>query len=264
MDLAAVFALSLLGGYYFASSWRVTAFSTKREEGQHLYFRAALFGVLLFLLALILRLVLIARWPAYARVDIQLATYVRPVLKEETVMVAAEAMRRAEWVISAMYSLVLAPVCAGLLNLIASRSAALQKSVSGLDKLLLQAQQHSLPISFTLNSGKVYIGLVVDTPNPSSETEVVTILPILSGYRNETGRMQLTTDYETLYSALRDGRAKALGLGEDWLTQFRLTISTDSIVTAALFSPTVYAEFNPGWKRSLAKAHQGSAHHPAT
>jgi hypothetical protein len=69
MDVAAVFALSLLGGYFFASYWRLTAFSTKREEGHHLYFRAALFGVVLFLLALFLRFSLIFFSSVYARWD---------------------------------------------------------------------------------------------------------------------------------------------------------------------------------------------------
>jgi len=46
-------------GYFFASYWRLAALSTKREEGHHLYFRAALFGVVLFLLALLLRFSLI-------------------------------------------------------------------------------------------------------------------------------------------------------------------------------------------------------------
>jgi hypothetical protein len=40
--LAAVFLLSLLGGYYLAITWRLTAFSTKKADGHHLYFRVRL------------------------------------------------------------------------------------------------------------------------------------------------------------------------------------------------------------------------------
>jgi hypothetical protein len=98
MDLAAVFALSLLCGYFFASYWRLTAFSTKREKGHHFYFRAALFGVVLFLLALLLRFSLIFFSSVYAWWDGQIANYVLPVLKEEAGMAHTEAMRRAEWV----------------------------------------------------------------------------------------------------------------------------------------------------------------------
>jgi hypothetical protein len=59
VDLTAVFLLSLLGGYCFAYVWRVTAFTTRRIEGHHLYFRAALWGTMFFAIALALRLALI-------------------------------------------------------------------------------------------------------------------------------------------------------------------------------------------------------------
>jgi hypothetical protein len=259
MDLAAVFALSLLGGYYFASYWRLTAFSTKREEGHHLYFRAALFGVVLFLLALLLRFCMISFSPVYARWDAQIADYVLPVLKEESGMAPTEATRRAEWVITAAYSLVLAPLCAWLLNVcrLPSRANALRRTVSGLDKLLLQAQQLESPVAFTLHSGKIYIGMVVDTLDPSQDADVVTILPILSGLRDELGRTKLTTDYEHVYSALQAGRASALGLSSDWLERFRLAIRIESITSAALFSPAVYAEFNPNWREQLSSTSEG-------
>jgi hypothetical protein len=265
MDLAAVFGLSLLGGYWFSSYWRLTAFSTKRAEGHHLYFRAALVGAALFLFALLLRTVLIDDWPRYARIDSALVNYVRPVLREETGAGPSEAARRDEWVITAAYSLALAPLCAALLNLVTSRRWALRRSVGGLDKLLLEAQELELPLSITLSAGKIYVGMAVDAPNPDRDADVITILPLFSGYRDDRGRMQLTTDYEGVYSALQEGRAAELRLPGDWLTQFRLAIRVDSIISAALFSPVVYTEFNAGWRERLAelKREDGAAAAPA-
>lgn len=195
MDLAAVFLLSLLGGYYFAITWRLTAFSTKKADGHHLYFRAALYGVILFALALTLRVYLVGKYPSYAGFDSELSSYVRPVLKEEAGVQAVDEIKRAQWVVTAAYSLVLGPIVALFLNLVTSRRWALRRSVEGLDKLLLEAQEQALPVSFTLNSGKIYIGVVVDTPNPASEAQATTILPMFSGHRGPTGRMYLTTDY---------------------------------------------------------------------
>jgi hypothetical protein len=100
VDLAAVFLLSLLGGYYFAITWRLTA---------------------------------------------------------------VDEIKRAQWVVTAAYSLALGPIVALFPNLVTSRRWALRRSVEGLDKLLLKAQEQALPVSFTLNSGKIYIGVVVDT-----------------------------------------------------------------------------------------------------
>jgi hypothetical protein len=113
VDLAAVFLLSLLGGYYFAITWRLTAFSTKKADGHHLYFRAALYGVILFALALTLRVYLVGKYPSYAGFDSELSSYVRPVLKEEAGAQAIDEIKRAQWVVTAAYSLVLGPIVAG-------------------------------------------------------------------------------------------------------------------------------------------------------
>ena len=65
MDFATIFLLSLLGGYCLAYMWRATAFTTMKVEGQHLHFRAALCGVILFLLALAVHAMLMQQSPAY-------------------------------------------------------------------------------------------------------------------------------------------------------------------------------------------------------
>jgi hypothetical protein len=47
-----------------------------------------------------------------------------------------------------------------------------------------------------------------------------------------------------------------LGLPADWPTQFAMAIRADEIVTAALFSPAIYAEFNPDWKERMNRRNQ--------
>jgi hypothetical protein len=84
MDLAAVFAISLLGGYYFAVLWRLTGFSTRRIDGHHLYFRAAVFGAIFFLVALLLRIYVLSAVPHYVGLETRLVDYVKPALKDET------------------------------------------------------------------------------------------------------------------------------------------------------------------------------------
>ena len=55
MDVALVLILPVIGGYYFASYWNFTKFRCAREDGHRLYFRAALYGTILFLIAYLLR-----------------------------------------------------------------------------------------------------------------------------------------------------------------------------------------------------------------
>lgn len=107
MDLAAAFLLPLLGGYCFAYVWRGTTYTTKRVDGHHLYFRAALCGAILFSIALALRIALIRSFPAYQNFDSALVEYIRPVLKEESGLALPEQTRRVEWAITAIYSLLL-------------------------------------------------------------------------------------------------------------------------------------------------------------
>jgi hypothetical protein len=83
VDLAAVFLLSLLGGYFFVYTWRLTAYSTRRVEGHHLYFRAAFCGVVFFAIALLLRRLLLEN-VSYAHIDADLIKYVTPVLKDDS------------------------------------------------------------------------------------------------------------------------------------------------------------------------------------
>jgi hypothetical protein len=255
MDLAAVFLLSLLGGYFFAYLWKRTAYETRRAEGHHLYFRAAFCGVLLFATALCLRQCLLMLVSGYKTLDSSLVEYVTPVLKEENGVHAAELRVRAEWVLTSVYSLLIGPLAASVLNIVTPRWWALERSVGvgSLDRLLLNAQKAEMPVLLTLSSGKVYIGPVVSiTDGAGTPTPTVTILPVFSGHRDGEGRMVLTTDYDKVYADLERGGAQQLGLPTDWQLHFHLAIRADTIVTASLFSPSIYARFTPNWREQLA------------
>lgn len=255
MDLAAVFLLSLLGGYYFAYFWKRTAYTTLRLEGHHLYFRAAFFGVLLFAIAIGVRQALLTLGSGYRVFDDGLVQYIKPALKEEGGLGAAELRSRAEWVVTAVYSLAIGPVAAWVLNLFTPRWWALERSLSGLDRLLLQAQLADMPVCLTLTTGKVYIGPVVSITDPNG-MPMVTLLPVFSGYRDAEGRMTLTTDYDRVYADLERGGAAQLDLPTDWQSRFQLAIQAQTIVTAALFSPSVYAKFTPDWREQMARTHR--------
>lgn len=252
MDLAAVFLLSLLGGYFFSYLWKRTAYSTRRAEGHHLYFRAAFCGVLLFAAALGLRQGLMAVASGYKALDNSLVEYVKPVLKEESGVSAGELRSRAAWVITSVYSLLIGLLAAPALNLFTPRWWALERSVGALDRLLLRAQRAEMPVSLTLTTGKVYIGPVVSITDPDP-IPTVTILPVFSGHRGDDGRVVLATDYGKVYADLERGGAKQLDLPPDWKLNFHLSIRADTIITASLFSPSIYARFTPNWREQLAE-----------
>ena len=248
MDLAALFILALIGGYAFIALWRVTAYATKRAEGQHLYLRSAVAGAAMFALAFVLRLLALVYWPAFRTdFDAALAAFIEPTLENP------HTRTQTHLVIAAIYSLPLGVVLPLLLNLIPSRGWAYARGLSNLDQLLHKAQRNDMPVSITLTNGKVYVGLVVRISDPDRPPPSIVLFPMLSGHRDATGRLTLTTDYEKVYGALDEtpGMPEKLGLPETWEPNFYLVLRADQIVTATMFSPAVYSAFNPGWRESI-------------
>ena len=246
MDVAAVFLLSLLGGYSFASIWRFTRFTTRRADGHHLYFRAALYGIILFIVALVGRVILRFRYPAYMDFESNIGRYIAPAMKDPA------NTRQLEMVITAGYSLLIGPILAFILTPIPFKTVALRYSLGTLDRMLLKAQTENMPVSVTLSSDKVYIGLIRRITEPDHPPAMIVMVPMMSGHRDANGRVKITTEYETIYDKLRAGQGAEYKLPKKWSEQFELVIRADSIVTATPFSTAVYSSFNPNWKEKIA------------
>ncbi|WP_020207841.1 hypothetical protein [Gilvimarinus chinensis] len=72
------------------------------------------------------------------------------------------------------------------------------------DATCLYASEAFKPIAITLETRKVYVGMIIDTPAP--ESEYLTFLPAYSGYRSdETLSFNLVNDYEHELKKLLEG-----------------------------------------------------------
>ena len=80
MDAALIVVLPLVGGYIFASRWIVTKYVVDREDGHRLYFRAAFYGVFLFAVALLIRLILQSWFDSYPQIESVLSGELRGTL----------------------------------------------------------------------------------------------------------------------------------------------------------------------------------------
>ena len=219
---------------------------TRRHDGQHVYLRSALNGAVLFLAALVIRQLLLFYCKRYLAIDNFLVDLIRPLMKEHDATVAGV-------VVTALYSLVLGkPIALALNNFPQAHQRAFAKTASELDLLLLRAQQSDRPASVTLDNGTVYVGMVIKTTDPDRTPTTITLLPILSGQRDDKGNVTFTTDYLRIYTELKDNAKRlSLGLPERWVSTFELVIRAERIVTASIFSPQVYADFNPAWQDAL-------------
>src|SRR5438105_2436179 len=83
MDVALLLILPVIGGYYFASRWNFTRYYSVREEGHRLYFRAVLYGTILFAAAYLARLLLLKTTTVYVDVEQALRAEFGSILKAD-------------------------------------------------------------------------------------------------------------------------------------------------------------------------------------
>ncbi|UII27469.1 hypothetical protein LVD15_03285 [Fulvivirga maritima] len=79
---------------------------------------------------------------------------------------------------------------------------------------------------FTLTSQKVYVGLLTRMGDPHGEDGFINLIPLFSGYRNQKGKMKLTTNYPKDES------------------NFELVIPIDKILSASSFNYEAYKKLN--------------------
>ena len=107
--------------------------------------------------------------------------------------------------------------------------------------LLAEAMTLNELVELSLNSGKSYIGLALESGIKRQQGEPdVALIPVSSGYRDqETRELAITTDY----SPVIDLALESWGLNDE---DFRIVIPMSQIVSARLFFPEAYELFQEG------------------
>jgi len=95
------------------------------------------------------------------------------------------------------------------------------------------------PVAVTVESGKVYVGLVADTIEPSSDKSYLSILPFYSGYRDkETHSLRLNHKYESLINGLLNEDPDIIASGLDYV----IVVPKERIITIHIFNDQLYNE----------------------
>lgn len=101
------------------------------------------------------------------------------------------------------------------------------------------AAEEMKPIAITLDTNKVYVGMVADTLEPSDSKSYLSILPIYSGYRDkEKLSFKLDRKYDTLLQGLLNEDEDVLNAKLDYV----IAIPIDRIVTLHVFNEDLYQE----------------------
>lgn len=253
MDLALFFVLPLIGGFVFVTDFELLRYRTIREDSQRLYYRAAFWSLIFAVIAGLLHW-LAEHVPMYAGLVGRLNQSVfMPLFERERAasalpLSAAASALRADVALVCVYALVLGglvPLWNALLKLVDRLRFGPQLSwgarvnrraiTDELESLLARSLIEARAVQLTIGSGKVYVGNVVETLEPSSTLKYVRILPIMSGQR-DTSRG--TVDYTTFYDDVI-----SLGADEENVRSFELVIPVEQVVTASGFDFDAFERF---------------------
>lgn len=213
----------LVGGYYFLITSRLTRYIHQRIDRQKLIFNAVLAGIFLLVLATIGVEIVEANLPEWSQ------------------KIKKSLPLQLPYTGTATISFVLGILLAHISNLFIDDTKALSRSIrfigNELEQLVRSAFLNAALISFTMKSGKVYVGWPLSLPRPS-RSSYLSVLPLISGHRDETQEIVFTTEYWDLYQKRQqDGE-------DDIYAGFLLVLSVDEITHASLFDFDIYERFN--------------------
>lgn len=231
----AVFALVLLAsGYIFLRRWRISRAHVFRSDGHALYFLVVVASFALSLESAVI-------WEELKSLPVlghELSHYVESLLHVFTV--DPQSMRLGS---TAAISIPLAFATAWVFNAPLDRCTSLLGRLlmrlscfSELEEFLWVTGLRGLPVMITLSSSKVYVGYTMDEPTQSrSENNWIRLEPLLSGYRDDAQRFQLTV----VYAFLHDSDAPEKGIIP---SDFDVLLPVSDIKSAHAFDLKVYWE----------------------
>ena len=218
LNLAPLLLLEVVAGYLYVHNAVPWKYRLARLDGHKLYFYAVAWGLPVLLIAFMLTFAVSCglgfefNLPLLTAASLLLAVPLAPCL----------AWMRGTWPIAARDWLY----------------KALEDNE--LEQLLSDSIASLSPVMITMDDSKVYIGWVIDVSGSGRvQRRYFRVIPIYSGYRTSEDRsVVLTTTYQEVL--LRTTEATWAEASE----KFAVVLPIDKVVSARLFDPEAYAQFN--------------------
>lgn len=259
VNLAPFLALPLVGGYGFAIIWKGSLYFSARESGHRLYLRSVFYAVIMIVWAALIHVILFVNFPLYQT----FIAFICEVLYSNNTRAEPTMWSSSSILTILSLSFVIGPLVGGILNIPHFHGVITNMNIpytkyrpfywwvmllleqaiknNDFEKLIMRGIERNIPILFSLNSGKVYVGWAVRAPNPTQERRAIRILPLLSGYRSpETQILFFTTDYLAILNSVTDGDKEFdhLEIGD-----FEVILPTSQICNCHLFDTSAFTYF---------------------
>jgi len=226
-------------GYFAVSRFLITGSLIRRAEGHPQYFLSAAGGIVLFGLSVFVA----AIFKANDTYNVDLNDAVRLFLPyfDRPISDHAGTLQNVKLIITAICLCVAIP---SFLNVPLRRNIRLAKyllsrygQVGPLEMVLDRCVRRSHPVMLTQAGGKVYVGYVLSTA--FEETNWLRLMPVFSGYRDESHKFIITTDYLWIHELeSEDGRfeVEQCAFKED----FTVLVKLDTLTSVHPFDLKTY------------------------
>lgn len=228
-SITPLFLLPLVAGFNFIKEWERLRYLVPREDGHKFYFRSAFWGLVVTIITAIMVATLSHLANRYLPLD-RLPNYLHALLTTPK-----------GWL---LVSLMLCPIVAypyaWLLNRCTDDLLHFHKALKDneFEALLVRATIENMTVMVTMEDGKVYVGWVFETSDPSKrERKYFSIIPLMSGYRNNDGSVAFTTYYEKVYDKA-EKQLRHLSM-----EHFTIVLPVARLASARMFDPVAYNMF---------------------
>lgn len=248
MDLPLFFTLPLIGGFAFATGFFLLRWRSARQDAQRLYYRAAVWGGVLSIVAAIVHGTLSWTWSLYAAgFEWLLSGFLQPLLTTKDTAPASLRIK-SHVALVCVYALLLG-ICAPVMSAAVLRSARrLRMSwlvklnfatiTDPLESLLSSSLVNGEAIQVTLSTGKVYVGYVLEAPDPDLPTKFIKLQPLMSGQRGANGQVEYTTFYDKILMEFESNPTTKVAV-----ESFQQVVPVDKVVTLSGFNLDAYVHF---------------------
>ena len=216
------FLIPTLGGYWFLTHLNLTRYATLRESGYHVFFRAAIAGGFLAVLARLVVLLLNYSFPQVGEIWEPYAPF--------------------PYSGTAILSVLLGVVLPIVGNRCYSREKAARrmarKSGNLVELLISESIRQQKLVEISLRSGKSYIGLARESGITSQGESDIALIPVASGYRDkDTQELKITTDYARV---IQESLKESPETSNLVYTDFQVVIPMSEVISARIFDFRVY------------------------